>query len=753
MLSQETTPRNISGGASLGPLLHWMRMEKHLKKIIGFLSFALVFVAFVKSDYFLYPHAFPKTILFYAIIEVIVALFLLLMLLNRNYWPRLRRTDVKGKMKFDWILILASAYLGTQILSTIFSANPYNSFFGTISRSNGLLTLLHFWALFIVLVCTFREKKFWLWFLRLNVGAGLVMACLAIYQLLQQIDTSGTLGNQAYLSGYLLITIFLSGTLFFWSRTREEKLFLIISAIVEIFVLFFITDIRGSRLGFVVGVLSALALYSIAHNKKRVRKFAYGAISLVFALSVLYSSCLLSSGKIYTFFERSSTVATRLTSWKIGLQGLSDKPLLGYGLENYHIVFEKYLDPVYFQQQSTETGFDLPHNKIIEVAVSSGIVGVSTYVLLFLGIFWLLSKKFLSTRNPLLLPLFGMWTAYQVHLFFLFDNVVSFFMFFSLLAFTSFVLREPAEEKESKAVLMRPVLAGILSLAVLIAAASSLYFFSYRPGRVDFYADQTVDALLRKDYTASLETLEKMERMETFYVSQQALFELNEKIIITFMMTNQFNDIQKDYLEKIITTNEAHLAIDSSHTYYLIPLSRLLFIAGKFDASNYAKGELLLQRLVDSGSRRMQVYAYLAEFYQVTNQNEKAIEFGKKALAVDPTYGYANYALAYIYHHAKMDNQAAYYSEQAIKYSFSSPSLYRLYADATMAKGDYARSIIAFSELTRLEPNNPQNYADLARIYLAQKNYAEAREISQQLIEKFPQLRAQMQAFINTIPN
>ncbi len=729
-----------------------LKLEKHSKSAIAVLTIALIFVLLVTSKGFLYPAVFVKTILFYGIIELIVALFVLLVFTNKRYWPHLVTIEA-GKKKINWLLLLSGAYLIAATLSTFFAVNSYDSFFGSVGWSNGLLIILHFWALFVVLSSTFQDKNFWIWFLRINVFVGTWIALVALYQkFMQNTIAMGTFGNQGYLSAHLLFIIFISAVLFFQSKKKDEKIFWAILSLINFLTLFLTTDIRGSQLGFIVGIVFATTLYFLAHPKKKIRQITLGITLATLIFGIIFSVFLFSSGKIYQIFERSETVKTRITNWEIGWKGFLEKPLLGYGLENYYAVFEKYFNPQYYQQQSTEYAFGIPHNKFVEVAVSSGILGIASYLSLIFGIFWLLYKKFLQTRELEILALFGMWSAYFVHLFFLFDNIITFFMFFSLLAFTTFVLKENVSEIKDEKVKLKTFSAYGLLTTIVIVTGISIYYFSFQAARADYYAGNAINELLKKNYEKSISMIEKMDDVGIFYIRQKTLFELNREIEGMLLPGNKLNDLEKKYLEKLINENISSLAIDPSRIYYYLPISRTYFMAGKLDKTNYEKSNEMLQKMVASGTRRMEVYMYMAENYQALGQNDKAIEFGERAIAIDPTYGFADYSFARLYRLIGNDEKTFYYLDEAIKNGYTNAALYYFYADTANNKKDHDRAVVAFSQLIKLVPNEPQNYANLAMVYFEKKDYQKSREVSNQLIAKFPKFREQIQAFINKLP-
>lgn len=734
----------------------WKNMEKLLKKALAFLAIALVFVLLISSDKFLYPEVFTKTILFCGLIEIMVAIFLCLAILDKKYWPRFKYADQNGRKKWNWPILSVSAYVGFSFISSLLAVNPYGSFFGTVGGSNGFFILLHFWAMFIVMVSVFRQEAFWRHFLQINVIVGSVIALFSLYQkFIKDTLAMGTFGNQGHLSGYLLFIIFLSAFLFFSDEKRWGKIVWAAAAVLGVATLFLTTTIRGSQLGFFVGLIAIGTVYFLAHRKKMVRKITAVSIATIILIGLILSVSLISSGKIYKYFERSNTIKTRIISWKIGWEGFLEKPIFGYGLENYYIVFEKHFNPAYYQNnpggQSTEYAFALPHNKFVEAAVLGGMFGFISYISLFAGIFFLLYRKFLKTHDFSYLAIFGMWISYLVHLFFLFDNIASFFMLFSLLAFTQSVLYKQ-EEGESERMDIDPKMAYFLFAVIIFGMFLALNYFSFQPARADRYAFNALVKSRIGKYDAAIDSADKLTGKNVFYIRQEILFQLGREAEINLVFTDKINDAQKKYVEELIIRKEEILKTDPTHLYHNLNLSRLYFILGKFDQENYRKSNELLQKMMDAGSRRMEVYMFAGENYVALGQNDKAIELGEKGLAFDLTYGFADYRLAVIYRKIGNLDKAIHYIDEAIKNGYYEKHFYSFYADVAYAKKDYDRAIIAFSKLAKLSPDDPQALANLAMVYFEKKDYAKSRETAESLIKKFPKLKTQIQPFLDKIP-
>ena len=70
------------------------------------------------------------------------------------------------------------------------------------------------------------------------------------------------------------------------------------------------------------------------------------------------------------------SVQSRLASWETGLRGFAARPLLGWGPENYVVVFGRYARGL----AATSQSHDRAHNAPIEVAATTGLVGLSLWL-------------------------------------------------------------------------------------------------------------------------------------------------------------------------------------------------------------------------------------------------------------------------------------------------------------------------------------------------------------------------------------
>ena len=83
----------------------------------------------------------------------------------------------------------------------------------------------------------------------------------------------------------------------------------------------------------------------------------------------------------------------RTMAWSIGINGFKQRPFLGWGQENFNIIWNKHYQPYFLRFSAEATWFDRSHSQIIDLLALTGIFGTISYLMIFGAVFWLLFKK------------------------------------------------------------------------------------------------------------------------------------------------------------------------------------------------------------------------------------------------------------------------------------------------------------------------------------------------------------------------
>jgi hypothetical protein len=126
----------------------------------------------------------------------------------------------------------------------------------------------------------------------------------------------------------------------------------------------------------------------------------------------------------------------RPTAWRQSVGGFSNKPLLGYGLNNFEYAFQDTLSP----ETSFIAGanwFDKAHNIWLDLLLETGILGTLSVIILFLLVCWEGFKQYRRDGDfstPIVMLLF---VLHFIQIQTSFNTTTSLFMLFMLFAYIS----------------------------------------------------------------------------------------------------------------------------------------------------------------------------------------------------------------------------------------------------------------------------------------------------------------------------
>lgn len=406
--------------------------------------FLLPFTPLIVANTYFFPFITGKAFYLRILIEIAVAGWIVLALLDKEYRPR-----------FSWIGVTVVAFVAWMFIADAFALNAAKAFWSNFERMEGWVLLVHLLGLFFAASAVLRvEKKWRAWFLT-SLGVAVVITVYAFLQMngtyaIHQGSTriDATLGNSAYLAIYLLFSVFVALWLALTEKYSWLKWSLIALAVVEGTLIFF-TETRGTIIGLVLALTLTAFLTAMTAGHKA-RRFSAAALALIL---ILIGSFYLARNS--DFVQSNSTLQrvasisladgkTRFTIWSMAFKGTMERPLTGWGQEGFNYVFNKYYEPSLYNQ---EQWFDRAHNAFIDWLSAGGIPAFLLYLSLFgsaIFLLWKSSELSRSERTLLTAALVG----YAVHNFFVFDNLYSYIYFFAILALIDSQISRPIERFE-----------------------------------------------------------------------------------------------------------------------------------------------------------------------------------------------------------------------------------------------------------------------------------------------------------------
>lgn len=459
--------------------------------------FALLLIPTLYWNKLLFLHTTPKTYALYALSELTLVCFL---------WFRSHAPHVRIPLSPIGKFVLL--YLGVLILTSITGVDPAYSFWGSLDRMGGVLTWLHLVLVFFLAVHILRSPSDWVRFFSFSTLVALAIALvhllsLAGVSIIPEARGGSTFGNSSFLAVYLLFhfffALYVAGE---QSKTSRRLVWIMLATFLFLTVrTVSAIAVQYSLLGGII-LLAALFLVFTATTWKRV---AGWIVLTILAMSFIATSAMIFVPNSFlnrTFIELSS--GSRFALWNMAWKGIQERPVLGWGLENFSVVaLEQYNPCLGSQTCGFEMWFDRAHNKLLDVWIESGIVGLFVYLSLFAATLYELNK---ARKNRHITPVtFAVFISalatYFVQNLTALDTNTSLLFWILILAFGS-TLNKPTTEKQV------PLSALVPSFATVFLPFL-LFFFVIQPVRGNLAFAQTVNA------TTLQERIESYERTTT----------------------------------------------------------------------------------------------------------------------------------------------------------------------------------------------------------------------------------------------
>ncbi|MEK7630415.1 MAG: O-antigen ligase family protein [Patescibacteria group bacterium] len=617
-------------------------LERSLLWILRGGLILLLFMPLVVSKSLFFPFITGKNFFFRIIVELLFGIWGALALLYPQYRPQ------KGP-----ILYALGAFLAILGLATVAGASPYHSFWSNYERMEGLITHLHLFAFFLAMAHAFRSKWDWLYFFHCSLVVSIVVA---FHGFLQSVDggrSDGILhtnklflglqnaslfdpivgtsrpyaafGNSIYFGVYLMFHLFIASAFWYSVRCVGWRVAYSIVFLFELYV-FFIAASRGAFVGLSAGIaLSALFLI-FTKRSWHYRVAAGGALAIV-AVGLPALVFLFPQHPIVRKVEvlaRLSSVSLdqvsqepRIMIWRMGWQAFKERPILGWGPENFIIPYGKYYDPNLF---SNEAWFDRTHNMLLEWLVATGVLGFVAYVSIFAAVGIVLRRL---VRNRELDPFMAVLIvsfllAYIIQDIFVFDNTVTYILVFSLLAFLHALSAPSAKKVSTQAnptLAVLPIIASIFVVWILnvphISMAKEIITTLGSFGRA-------------KSVQEVLDQFDKVTQQNVFGRAE-AREQFANQLVEAATSVQGPNEAYLALLDRSIVEIEAEAKEQPQVARYPIFSGKLYTIRFSMTKKGYEEAERHYHRAQELAPDYVQIDLGLAELYTIAGESDKAL--------------------------------------------------------------------------------------------------------------------------------
>ncbi len=788
-----------------------MNLQKTLSYIaVGSLFLIPIFPLLVANSFF-FPFITGKAFYFRILVELAFSSWIILAFLDTKYRPKFTPLTI-GVTLFAVIALVADL-LGVAPIRSIWS--NFERMEGWLVVAH----LWMFYMVAVHMFGAGEEgKRMWHRWLNMSLGVACIITIYALVQLfggaaIHQGSTrlDASLGNAAYLAVYLLMHIGITMYLFFVARAKQianagflQLAYPILAIIFSFIVLE--TQTRGTIVGLIGAVLLALALYALcargatAKKSRIISGSIIGGIILVILMftsivylhriplasvknespivrAIMYVDVMsaVSGGpsliyRVGNFIDK-SPILNRIASislsdtktqarayiWPMALKGALERPILGWGQENFNYIFNKDYNPKMWTQ---EQWFDRAHSVFLDWLVASGFVGLIAYLALYVLALVAIWRSDLKIAQKSVLT--GLIAGYAVHNIFVFDNLASYVFFFALLGFTgslsvSASLKSKKSGVSSGAVLgassssklslwfeqktfSKDAVEYIVAPIAIVALVAGIYFLNVRPIQAN---TQLITALTACSGSAG--TADTTLFTKALLVSPIANQEIREQILSCAgnVIGSQYPGPTKQaFFELATKAIQDQIAAAPKD-------ARMYVLGGVFLANvNQATQALpILEKAHELTPGKQMVAIQLASIYINTGKTDEALALLKTAYESDPSYGEAQSAYVTGLIIANKD------AEAHRLFGTTTPSLFETdrVARAYLSIKQYDKAIEIYKKLLATDDKNVDLRAQLAQAYYGAGMIWLAVDTMRAIEKDHPEYKAQVEAAIKQI--
>ena len=376
--------------------------------------FAILCVPFVVLFQVFFPYTVPKGLWIQTINWILLTGYLIGIVTNKELY-------CKYKPKLNFIFYLYAIYVFISFLSSIIGDNFTFSFFGEFQRMTGLYWQLHTIIFLFILSACSNMKKFYYNLFSFIFFIGLIFSIFYIleHHAIFSFDMPGysdqaravfTIGNPGFVGLYTMSVFLIGFGLFSFNFANIHFSFLNLDKIKDqrkyyiyyfyllltMILLLYATIVTASRSvipGLLSGILMFIILISISFRSQlNFRRLIISIILIVFAFFIL-SSIFYVTGILDTSIDRFRDIfvsqtssnmglSSRLSNTNVVLRAIIEKPIFGFGVNNFQIAYNQYAIP----SQITSWEMDNAHNSLLHILTTTGLLGLLAYLYLMFSI-------------------------------------------------------------------------------------------------------------------------------------------------------------------------------------------------------------------------------------------------------------------------------------------------------------------------------------------------------------------------------
>ena len=394
-----------------------------------------------------------------------------------------------------------------------------------------------------------------------------------------------------------------------------------------------------------------------------------------------------------------------------------------------------------------EQWFDRTHDIFLDWLIAGGLLGLLSYLGLYAALLYYVLRKESGLMVSEKAILVGLVSAYTFHNIFVFDNLISYIMFFSVLGFVHSTMAVKEGEVLTSSFYTKSFSPDAINYIVMPVTIIGIFASIYFVNVPAILANQTLIKAMSPQTAGVGENLNLFKQVYSYdsfgnTEATEQLLQIATQIAgatgVPDNVKGQFYDLAKEKIEEKLrqTPNDA----------------RYLVFAGSFynRFGQYDDAIKYLEKAIIESPDKQSIYAELGTSYIGKKDLNKMFEQMKKSYELAPESKEAQimYAIAAIYTKNTIvwDTMRNKLGDETI---INDNRFLSTYA----AIGDYSSAIAILNVRIEKDPKNPQYKLSLASAYMAIGQKQKAIDIINTMIKDDPTFKNQGDEYIKQILN
>lgn len=799
-----------------------MQLKDTLRYVVLGGIFILPFIPVIVTGFTFFPFITGKNFIFRIIVEIVLVAWVLLALLDREYRPRFSWLVIsflsfvgvmfvanllsENVFKSMWsnfermegwvtlahlaaLLVAAVSVLAKEKLWTIFfninvAVSVWLSLLGIkdlqdfffreigssrIDSSFGNPTYFAIYNVFLIFITILMLRRNW------QSTAAKVLYGIPLALQFVMLYYTATRGAILGFIGGMGLAAFLLAVFDPWRKEDESSQWFfnkyLLLALVPLSavgaVAAFLVSAEPTVIWSLAAVLvAALIVPLFDRHRSLLSKAALGLILTMVALvggfvAIKDTSFVQESDVLNRFAQISPTgggVQSRLTIWAMAWEGVQERPILGWGQESFNFVFNKYYDPIMYNQ---EPWFDRTHNVILDWLIAGGFLGFTAYMaipVVLMYYLWVYKRD----DHPIDLVeralLTGLIAAYFFHNLFVFDNLVSWFLYVMILAYVHVrVTREEGKLLLPEFTIPKDTVKIVVAPVLLVVLVTFVYFANIRGLMVATDLVTALRLMSANNFVAAQELYDHavdinfIGRQETAEQYVQAAARAGRSSIpddMKELYKNQAIIAMQEQLNRVPNDARTQLFMGSYLASIGDPQNALTYLENARSAS--PEKQVILMEI---GARRMalnqleEAQVVLQEAYELETRFNDARELYALSLLQTASSTEEVQRLFVSEDGELLGNKDRFYVNASGTMIYDDDRFLRV----LQTRGFHDHVIAVLEERLSRDPTSGQAHVSLAAGYAAAGNNAKAIEAIEQAIEINPAFEPQGREFIERI--